>query len=263
MSGSLDDVQVYNRPLSAEDIALLHGNPGQSLGDLIAVDSDGDGLSDEEEATRGTNALLVDTDGDGLEDGAEINDHLTDPVKVDSDGDRWPDGVELSLNLDPNDPESFGVIPALPPTAPESFNELMTLPTFNGNRDTEDVTFRVFIDFDPKPEGAREIIFESGGGTIGTSVVYEEPSTVVMRSSGSGGFALSTISYPLPQELLDGGEQQIIFTYDVEDPDGLSTISLFVGDALVGRVSKELSADWTGSDGASFGSASGSIAASN
>lgn len=260
MSGSLDDVQVYNRPLSAEDIALLHGNPGQSLGDLIAVDSDGDGLSDEEEATRGTNALLVDTDGDGLEDGAEINDHLTDPVKVDSDGDRWPDGVELSLNLDPNDPESFGVIPALPPTAPESFNELMTLPTFNGNRDTEDVTFRVFIDFDPKPEGAREIIFESGGGTIGTSVVYEEPSTVVMRSSGSGGFALSTISYPLPQELLDGGEQQIIFTYDVEDPDGLSTISLFVGDALVGRVSKELGADWTGSDGASFGSASGSIA---
>ncbi len=260
MTGFLDDAQIYDRVLDAGTIELLSENPGQTAGDLFPVDSDGDGLSDEAENAAGTHPLEVDTDGDGLEDGEEVNVTLTDPLNVDSDGDQWPDGVEISLQLDPNDEASVGRLPDLPPTAPETFREIMAMPTFDGNRDTEDVTFRVFIDFEAKPEGTREVIFESGGGTIGTSVVYEEGSTIVMRSSGTGGQVLATIRYPLTPSLIEGGDVEVIFTYDVEDPGGLSTISLFVGGALVGRVSDELGGDWTGSNGASFGAASSSMA---
>ncbi|MEM7384981.1 MAG: hypothetical protein AAF514_08545, partial [Verrucomicrobiota bacterium] len=252
--------QIYDRALAAADVALLMGNPGQTLGDLVAVDSDGDGLSDEEEVALGTDPLAADSDGDGLDDGTEKNDLLTDPLLVDSDGDLWPDGVEVQLGLDPVDPLSFGRLPSLPPTAPESFKVIEALPTFNGNRDTEDVTFKTVIDFEPKTEGSREVIFESGGGTIGTSLVYEEGSEIVMRSSGNGGFVLATIRYPLSQEQLDGGELEVIMTFDVDNGDGQSAISLFVGDALVGRVADDLGGDWTGSNGASFGAASSSLA---
>ncbi len=260
MTGLLDEVQVYDRVLASADVALLFANPGQTLGDLVAVDSDGDGVSDEEEAALGTDALAADSDGDGLEDGREVNETLTDPTKTDSDGDQWPDGVEVGLGLDPNDAASVGRLPSLPAIAPESFHVIEALPTFDGNRDTEDVTFRVFIDFEANIDAGRQVIFETGGGTIGLSVVYEEGSEVVMRASGSGGFELSTIRYPLSQALIDAGEVEVIFTFDVEDADTFSTISLFVGEALVGRVSKDLGGDWTGSNGASFGAASGSMA---
>ncbi len=51
-------------------------------------DSDGDGLTDDEEAALGTDPEDIDTDGDGISDGREVAD-LTDP-------------------LDPDDPESGG-----------------------------------------------------------------------------------------------------------------------------------------------------------
>ncbi|NDA27092.1 MAG: hypothetical protein EBZ05_09755, partial [Verrucomicrobia bacterium] len=38
----------------------------------VNLDTDGDGLSDAEEATLGTNPSLADTDGDGVSDGAEV-----------------------------------------------------------------------------------------------------------------------------------------------------------------------------------------------
>ncbi|MCX6398708.1 MAG: thrombospondin type 3 repeat-containing protein [Propionibacteriales bacterium] len=43
------------------------------------VDTDGDGLTDEEEATLGTDPALADTDGDGVDDGQEVTDG-TDPL---------------------------------------------------------------------------------------------------------------------------------------------------------------------------------------
>ena len=166
LTGSLDDVRLYDRVLTAETINLLIANPGQTLGDLVAVDSDGDGLSDEAEVGTGTDPLLVDTDGDGLNDGDELNAHKTDPLSVDSDGDQWPDGVELSLGLNPSDAASVGMLPSLPATAPISFHELIALPTFDGDRDTEDATFRVLIDFEANVNEGRQVIFESGGAPL-------------------------------------------------------------------------------------------------
>ncbi len=63
-------------------------------------DTDGDGLSDDEEATRGTDPLLADTDGDGLGDGDEVS-RMTNPLASDTDGDGLRDGQEISLGTNP------------------------------------------------------------------------------------------------------------------------------------------------------------------
>ncbi len=61
---------------------------------LSAADTDGDGLSDAQEAILGTNPLLADTDADGLTDFDEINIHGTDPLDPDTDSDGELDGVD-------------------------------------------------------------------------------------------------------------------------------------------------------------------------
>lgn len=43
------------------------------LGEITALDSDGDGLNDEDELRYGTDPHKADTDGDGLNDWEEIN----------------------------------------------------------------------------------------------------------------------------------------------------------------------------------------------
>jgi hypothetical protein len=70
------------------------------------IDSDGDGLSDDDETAGGTDPQLADTDGDGVQDGAEVN-AGTDPLVADTDGDGFTDGEELDLGSDPLDPASF------------------------------------------------------------------------------------------------------------------------------------------------------------
>lgn len=51
-----------------------------------ATDTDGDGLSDTQEQTLGTNPALADTDGDGVPDKVEVGADLTKPVDTDADG---------------------------------------------------------------------------------------------------------------------------------------------------------------------------------
>ena len=63
-------------------------------------DSDGDGLSDAEENSLGTDAQIADSDGDGLSDADELN-VGTDPLNYDSDGDGASDGVEVTAGTDP------------------------------------------------------------------------------------------------------------------------------------------------------------------
>src|SRR5690606_24364040 len=63
--GAMDDLQIYSRALSASEVALVAENPGASLASLTPIDSDGDGLSDIDEATEGTDSMVADGDGDG------------------------------------------------------------------------------------------------------------------------------------------------------------------------------------------------------
>ena len=60
-----------------------------------AVDTDGDGLSDEEELRIGTDPKNPDTDGDGLTDGEEVKVYKTDPLNPDTDYDGLTDGDEV------------------------------------------------------------------------------------------------------------------------------------------------------------------------
>lgn len=68
-------------------------------------DTDGDGLSDGAEVLRyKTDPLKADTDGDGLNDYAEIMVHKTDPLKIDTDGGGMNDGAEIQAKTNPLDP---------------------------------------------------------------------------------------------------------------------------------------------------------------
>jgi hypothetical protein len=63
----------------------------------LLVDTDTDGLTDEEELQLGTNPNDDDTDGDGLEDYDELFAHRTDPLLADTDGDGLTDFEEIQL----------------------------------------------------------------------------------------------------------------------------------------------------------------------
>ncbi len=76
--------------------------------DAGPADTDGDGLTDDEEAELGTDPEVADTDGDGLDDGAEVNDYGTDPTTDDTDGDGLTDGDEIDAGTDPLAEDSDG-----------------------------------------------------------------------------------------------------------------------------------------------------------
>ncbi|MBK1833616.1 LamG domain-containing protein [Roseibacillus ishigakijimensis] len=135
-TGEIDDVAIWNRELTAEEVVLLNKKPLSLL--RSEIDSDGDGLSDEEEGLIGTNPNEADTDGDGIDDFVEheagkdpLNDDdfdgdglsnlqestgsanpwtgpalgslpgdPTDPLQVDSDGDSISDGEEVAAGED-------------------------------------------------------------------------------------------------------------------------------------------------------------------
>ena len=68
------------------------------------TDSDGDGLTDAEEAVLGTDPANPDSDDDGLSDGEEVNTYLTDPLLADTDGGGVADGAEVAAGTDPLNP---------------------------------------------------------------------------------------------------------------------------------------------------------------
>ena len=72
-------------------------------------DTDGDGLTDDDEIRRGTDPNNPDTDGDGLLDGEVVLRHKTDPLNPDTDGDGLTDGAEVRKYLtDPRNPDTDG-----------------------------------------------------------------------------------------------------------------------------------------------------------
>ena len=88
LTGLLDDLQIYSKELSADDVAFLFNNPGAAIGTEgdgmePSVDRDGDGVADAEEAALGTDPNLVDSDGDGFSDGQEVA-AKTDPNSASS-----------------------------------------------------------------------------------------------------------------------------------------------------------------------------------
>lgn len=101
--------------------------------DLGKADTDGDGLTDPEEIELGTDPRNPDTDNDGLLDGQEIDRNGvrllgTDPKNPDTDGDGLTDGQEVNNPNCPSDPANVDTDgdgtrddvdpdPCLPPTS--------------------------------------------------------------------------------------------------------------------------------------------------
>lgn len=132
--GLLDDVAIYGSGLTENQVqALYHGISPLNM-DMVAGDTDGDGMPDWwelvhgfdpanpadagqdadndespnlEEYERGTDPRNPDTDGDGLLDGVETKTGFwtspsntgTDPLNPDTDGDGLLDGVETNTGI--------------------------------------------------------------------------------------------------------------------------------------------------------------------
>ncbi|MBD3190213.1 MAG: hypothetical protein GF308_06200 [Candidatus Heimdallarchaeota archaeon] len=103
-------LDIYN-----DYVYVTSGSQGWVMLEVL-LDSDGDGLSDEEESVEGNDGYITnpndpDTDSDGLEDLEEVtagtDGFLTDPTDDDTDGDGYTDGAEVAAGTDPTDPEDF------------------------------------------------------------------------------------------------------------------------------------------------------------
>jgi len=82
----------------SDQLDVANSNPCIPNANSIAclmTDSDGDGLTNSQEDTLGTDRGNVDTDGDGANDGAEVGGNVNAPV--DSDGDGTPNVFESSV----------------------------------------------------------------------------------------------------------------------------------------------------------------------
>ena len=130
---------------------------------------------------------------------------------------------------------------------PATFNSYM------GGRDLADVTFQLLVDFEEKPTGSREVIFETGGGTFGFSLVYEAGNNLVLRASGNSGRHLSTIERHLSEDEIADGALELTWGFDTENADGNQSIGLWVNGEIVSEVAHDLGTDWSGRGDANLG----------
>ena len=90
-------------PISNAGTYKLHITT-QSLGAVVIIDSDGDGIPDDREVEFGTDANNSDSDGDGMNDGWEVR-HGFNPTLddggLDADGDGYSNSYEAQNGGDP------------------------------------------------------------------------------------------------------------------------------------------------------------------
>lgn len=91
--------------VSSEDVFIIPSEPVAGTGGGAAAppqlegaqDTDGDGLTNDQELQSGTDANNADTDGDGISDGDELRTYRTDPIRFDTDNDELTDGDEVYI----------------------------------------------------------------------------------------------------------------------------------------------------------------------
>lgn len=99
---------VSETPIATSTIG--NGDTSSSISEVVeqkpsendaTKDTDGDGLTNSEEITAGTDPAKADTDVDGLTDKEEINLWKTDPRNPDTDKDGFKDGAEVKNGYNP------------------------------------------------------------------------------------------------------------------------------------------------------------------
>jgi outer membrane protein OmpA-like peptidoglycan-associated protein len=107
---SSTDKAVQEQPVDTDNDGLTDDQEADIGTDPNAADTDNDGLTDGEEVNEyGTDPLVADSDDDGLDDGEEINSYNTDPLEADTDGDGLSDGEEVNeYRTDPTATDSDG-----------------------------------------------------------------------------------------------------------------------------------------------------------
>jgi len=82
----------------------VNTNANTNVNKKSTVDSDKDGLTDDEEEQYGTDPFEPDSDGDGLYDREEVKVYHTNPLNPDTDGDGYLDGEEVENGYNPLGP---------------------------------------------------------------------------------------------------------------------------------------------------------------
>jgi len=85
---------LYEITLKATDPSGLSASATASV--IVAIDSDGDSITDDNEEKYGTSALSADSDSDSIVDYWEIFNYRTDPGRIDSDDDGAQDWYEIA-----------------------------------------------------------------------------------------------------------------------------------------------------------------------
>lgn len=75
------------------------------------IDTDSDGLTNEEEKKLGTDPDKADSDNDLLLDNEEVKNYQTDPLNQDTDGDGYKDGEEVKTGNNPKGPGRLFEVP--------------------------------------------------------------------------------------------------------------------------------------------------------
>ena len=106
MTGMVNVERAEEEPIDTDGDGLSDEEEGELGTDPNDPDTDGDGVNDYDEVLWGINPLNPDTDGDGLND-TEGSVYGTEPSLFDTDGDGFGDGEEVWSGTDPNDPEDY------------------------------------------------------------------------------------------------------------------------------------------------------------
>jgi len=104
VKGVITDASLSEKKSSEEHEITIDGDAdNDGIGDSVDDDDDNDGLTDDREATLGTDPNNPDSDGDGVDDSDDLYPTNSNYSK-DSDGDGLPDNYEKDHNLNPFNP---------------------------------------------------------------------------------------------------------------------------------------------------------------